>query len=218
MKIIEVQLDVEHARRSAEISGYKILVVCRSRKTSMYLFPWHRTHRKKLEAIAAIQTDKCYYISRESQTTRNVSWSRASLYVCLSVCLSAAACPHYCTDPDVTRGIGRGYPLVVHYWADLQSVHGLRCYGNITRTVVTSLPSSLIQPYLCLKGTLNSNQPTNQQPYLHLVYDNIVRTRNVGECSVLALCLVINSDGRKSPEDAIQSIQNRGRQTTPLKC
>jgi len=25
-------------------------------------------------------------------------------------------------------------PLVVHYWADLQSVHGLRCYGNIMRT------------------------------------------------------------------------------------
>jgi len=24
--------------------------------------------------------------------------------------------------------------LVVHYWADLQSVHGLRCNGNITRT------------------------------------------------------------------------------------
>jgi len=21
-------------------------------------------------------------------------------------------------------------PLVLHYWADLQSVHGLRCYGN----------------------------------------------------------------------------------------
>jgi len=48
--------------------------------------------------------------------------------------MSAAACPHYCTDPDVTRGSGRGCPLVVHYWADLQSVHGLRCYGNITRT------------------------------------------------------------------------------------
>ena len=27
-----------------------------------------------------------------------------------------------------------GCPLVVLYWADLQSVHGLRCYGNITRT------------------------------------------------------------------------------------
>jgi len=27
-----------------------------------------------------------------------------------------------------------GCPVVVHYWADLQSVHGLRCCGNITRT------------------------------------------------------------------------------------
>jgi len=54
--------------------------------------------------------------------------------VCLSACLSAAACPHYCTDPDVTLESGRGCPLVVHYWADLQSVHGLRCYGNIMRT------------------------------------------------------------------------------------
>jgi len=25
-------------------------------------------------------------------------------------------------------------PLVVQYWANLQSVHGLPCYGNITRT------------------------------------------------------------------------------------
>jgi len=30
----------------------------------------------------------------------------------------------------------------VHYWVDLQSVHGLRCYGNITRTLVTSLHPS----------------------------------------------------------------------------
>jgi len=33
--------------------------------------------------------------------------------------------------PIVTWRSGRGYPLVVHYWADLQLVHGLRCYGNI---------------------------------------------------------------------------------------
>ena len=65
-----------------------------------------------------------YYILPESQTTRNVLWSRAS------VCLSAAACVNYCTDPDVTWGSGRGCPLDVHYWADLQSVHGLRRYGN----------------------------------------------------------------------------------------
>ena len=25
-------------------------------------------------------------------------------------------------------------PVVVHYWANLQSVYGLHCYGNITRT------------------------------------------------------------------------------------
>ena len=35
----------------------------------------------------------------------------------VSVCLSAAVRPHYCTDPSVTWGHGRGCPLVVHYWA-----------------------------------------------------------------------------------------------------
>jgi len=68
------------------------------------------------------------YISRVSNTTRNVLWSRAS------VCLSAAARLRYCTDPDVTWRSGRGCPLVVHYLADLQSAYGLCCYGNITRT------------------------------------------------------------------------------------
>jgi len=60
---------------------------------------------------------------------------RFCLSVCLSVlcvflsvtCLSMAVYPHYCTDPDVIWGSGRECPLVVHYWADLQSVH---CYGN----------------------------------------------------------------------------------------
>jgi len=54
----------------------------------------------------------------------------------VSVCLSAAVRPHYCTDPDVTWGRGRGCHLVVHNWADLQSGYGLRCYSNITRTLV----------------------------------------------------------------------------------
>jgi len=57
----------------------------------------------------------------------------ARLCVCLCVyvpvCLSAAACLHYCTDPDVTWVSSRRCPLVVHYWVDLQSVYGLRCYG-----------------------------------------------------------------------------------------
>ena len=54
--------------------------------------------------------------------------------VCLSVCLSMAKSPHHCMDPDVTWGSGRGCPLVVHYWLDLQSVHGLCCNGNVMRT------------------------------------------------------------------------------------
>jgi len=34
-------------------------------------------------------------------------------------------------DPDVSWRNGRGYPLAVHYLAELQSVHGIRCYYNI---------------------------------------------------------------------------------------
>ena len=49
----------------------------------------------------------------------------------LCVCLSLAAFPHYCMDLDVTRGNGTGRPPVVHYWVDLQSVHGFRCHDNI---------------------------------------------------------------------------------------
>jgi len=36
--------------------------------------------------------------------------ARLCVCVCLSVCLSAAVRPHYCTDPDVTWGRGRGCP------------------------------------------------------------------------------------------------------------
>jgi len=53
------------------------------------------------------------------------------LCVCQCVCLSLAAFPHYCTDADVTWANGRGCPLVVHYGADSQSVHGFQCYDNI---------------------------------------------------------------------------------------
>ena len=73
--------------------------------------------------------DVICYISRESKTTRNVLWSRAS--VCLSV---RGRIPTLLHGPGCNLEEWQGCPLVVHYWADLQSVHGLRCYGNITRT------------------------------------------------------------------------------------
>ena len=50
----------------------------------------------------------------------------------LCVCLSLAAFLHYCMDPDVSWGNGMGHPLVVYCSADLQSVHGFRCYDNST--------------------------------------------------------------------------------------
>jgi len=51
-----------------------------------------------------------HYVSRESKNTRNALWSPASVSVCLSVCLSAAACLHDCTDPDVTWGMVEDVP------------------------------------------------------------------------------------------------------------
>ena len=75
-----------------------------------------------------------------SRRRRKIYCGHARLCVCVS--MSAAIRPHYCMDRDVTWGHGRGCPLVVHHWADLQSAHGLRCYGNITRTLVTSLRPS----------------------------------------------------------------------------
>ena len=72
--------------------------------------------------------------------------TRVCVSVCVSVCPSAAAC----TDPDVTWGSGRGCALVVQYWADLQSVHGLRCYDNITRTRNVSVYMLLGLLALCL--------------------------------------------------------------------
>ena len=84
------------------------------------------------------------YVSREAQPRRNCILVTA---VCVSVCLSLAAFPHYCTDLDVTWGSGRGCPVVVHYWADLQSVHGVRGCDNVA-------PSAKCQRVLVLALSL----------------------------------------------------------------
>jgi len=63
--------------------------------------------------------------------------------VCVSVCLSLAAFPHYCTDPDVTWGNGRECPLVVHYGQTCN-----RCTGFVAMT--TSLRARNISECLFL--------------------------------------------------------------------
>jgi len=70
------------------------------------------------------------HLSGHCLITFSMRHSRGEMYIGhgrLCVCLSLAALPHYCMDPDVTWGNGRECPLVVHYWVDLQSVHGFRC-------------------------------------------------------------------------------------------
>jgi len=60
---------------------------------------------KALKAMKAFRSYKhtyCCYILRESQMMQNVHCS------CASVCLSHAAFPHYCMDPDVTWRNGSG--------------------------------------------------------------------------------------------------------------
>jgi len=138
---------------------------------------------------------------------QNVLWSPAS--VCLCVCLSAAARPHYCTDPDVTWGRGRGCPLVVHYWVDLQSVHGLRCYGN---TIEMQSPAVICQAHRMPHayrihggGIIMYNLPAKTPltgdnmdasaactiPFCPYGGGVVTRTQNVSEYMlVLALCLL----------------------------
>jgi len=71
---------------------------------------------------------------RVSRRRREMYCGHASLCVCLSACLFVRGrMPILLHGPRCNLGNGRGCPLVVHYWADSQSVHGLRCYGNITR-------------------------------------------------------------------------------------
>ena len=127
----------------------------------------------------------------------------AHLCVCLCVGLSAAACLHYCMDPDVTWWSGRGCPLVVYYWADLQLVHGLRCYGNTMEMhgraqQQSARPTARRMHYACrqrltrLAGD-NINAPAAcAVPFRPYCGGVVTRTQNVSEYMlVLALCLVL---------------------------
>jgi len=55
-----------------------------------------------------VKYNQLFITFRVSRRRREVYSGHARLCICL--CLSAAACPHYCTDPDVTWGNGRGAP------------------------------------------------------------------------------------------------------------
>ena len=95
-------------------------------------------------------------------------------------------------------------PLAVHYWTDLQSVHGLRCYGN-TRNAWQS-PALIRQAHrtphaLCHALRMPAKTPLAGDkidapaacavPFRPYCGGVVTRTRNVSEYMlVLALCLV----------------------------
>ena len=87
-------------------------------------------------AFAHISSFITFCVSRR---LRKMYCGHARLCVCLSV---PRRIPTLLHGPGCNLGNGRGCPPVVYYWADLQSGHRLRCYGNITRTLVTSLRPS----------------------------------------------------------------------------
>jgi len=87
--------------------------------------------------------------------TFRVSRRRCKMYIGharLCVYLSVCPRPHaYITArTTVTWGDSRGRPLVVHYLADLQSVHGCRCYDKVA-------PNAKCQRVLVLALYLVSN-------------------------------------------------------------
>jgi len=70
-------------------------------QTSNLRFPWK---------CAQYKSDYCYYISRVIDDVKCIAVTAVCVCVRVSVCLSLAAFPHYCTDPDVTWGNGSGVP------------------------------------------------------------------------------------------------------------
>ena len=124
--------------------------------------------------------------------------------VCLCLCLSVAICPHYCMDLDVTWGNGRGCPLVVHYWADLQSVALLWQHNANPSYKLASIPryDDIVQTFGGVwhaagrwlagdGGVLNITGAAWTAGFQWWRSGDITRTQNVSEYMlVLALCLV----------------------------
>jgi len=103
--------------------------------------------------------------------------------VCLSVYLSVPR--HFPTllhgPPDVTWRNGRGCPLVVHYWADLQLLHGFHCYDNITRTRHV-IECSVLS--LCLVSALIILSYFFNFSHLWWAYTSLATLQSISYCNV----------------------------------
>jgi len=86
-----------------------------------------RCVNEMLEAVKVI-TDRLVITFRVSRRHREMYSGHERLSVCLPV---PRRIPTLLHGPGFNFGNGTGCPLFVHYGADLQSVHGFRCCGNI---------------------------------------------------------------------------------------
>jgi len=146
------------------------------------------------------------YNSRESYRPREMYRGHARLCDCLCVCLSAAACLHYCTDPDVTWGVVWDMPLVVHLggfaigarvallWQHYRNAWQSPAVIRQAHRTPHALRIPAKTPSPAIKSTRLLRAPFY---FVHTAGGVVTRTRNVSEYMVvLALCLVLKiSDG-----------------------
>ena len=83
---------------------------------------------------------------------REMYIGHARLCLSESVCLSVRRCmPTLLHGPGCSFDEWQGSPLVVHYWAGLQSVHGFRRYDNIALNAKSASAYTRFMPG-CING------------------------------------------------------------------
>jgi len=83
-----------------------------------------------------------------------IAQAKCILVTRVCVCLCVCPSPHSNATAWARmslRGNGRGFPLVVNYWTDLQLVHGFHCYDNM---VLIAKCQRVLVLALCLVNSL----------------------------------------------------------------
>ena len=101
------------------------------------------------------------YISHMAQSSE-MYIGRVRLSACLYVCISPYVNTTARRLPLCNLGDGRECTLVVHYWADLQSVYGFRCYGN-TRAYCEMSARTLVLAVLYAFSLVSFQEERNDQ-------------------------------------------------------
>jgi len=153
--------------------------------------------------------DPCWMLSVRSTRSLHFAWVLdhekciVVTRVCVSVCPSVRGrMPTLLHGPGCNLREWWGWLLVVHYRADLQSVHGLRCYGN-TMEMRGRAPAVIRQAHRTqchvlrmpaktpLAGDKIDAPAACAVPFRPYCGGVVTRTRNVSEYMlVLGLCLV----------------------------